>query len=300
VKGFTGAGRRIEVRGRRDIYVTFYIKKQERRFKDMHSRKRVMIFVLALAALALALASPVTSAAEGKKGHGEEKGHGVNWGYEGEAGPAHWGGLSTDYAVCGEGKRQSPVDVKGATGAELKELGIHYYVHHELPIVNNGHTVQVNTEAGQLSVDGEKYKLLQFHFHAPSEHTVDGKSHAMEMHLVHKNDKGALAVIGVFIDEGAHNKAYERIWAHLPAHAGDSERARAIFNPAELLPANTKSYTTYPGSLTTPPCSEIVTWLVLNEPVQMSAEQIDAFRKIVDNNNRPVQPLNDRTLRTRD
>ncbi len=166
-----------------------------------------------------------------------------------------------------------------------------------LEILNNGHTVEDDYhDGGTLTVDGHEYKLAQFHFHSPSEHTFDGKHAPMEMHLVHKDAAGKLAVIGVMIQEGPAQPELALLWQHLPTAPGRTEEVEGVMvNATRLLPGSLASYR-YSGSLTTPPCSEEVAWFVLQEPIQASADQIAAFRKVIHGNNRPTQPLNDRGI----
>jgi len=230
-----------------------------------------------------------------------------HWGYGAEHGPAEWGALCPEFATCGSGKAQSPVDFAGTKPATLSELAVSYrpsalrVVHHEHVAdgVNNGHTVQVNC-AGEdtLTVGAEKFALLQYHFHAPSEHTVGGKHFPMEMHMVHKSAEGKLAVVGAFIEEGSHNAAFDPVWQNLPAEKGvETHYAHLTVSTDDLLPKDRKSYR-YDGSLTTPPCSEGVKWFVLATPIQLSKDQIAAFTGIISGNNRPVQPLNGRVVAT--
>ena len=242
--------------------------------------------VLAAAfALGLSLAAFNANAASG--GH---------WGYEGEHGPEHWGHMSGEYKACSEGKTQSPIDLTNATAEELADITFDYKAS-KLNVVNNGHTVQVNYDNGSsISVNGSQYNLLQFHFHTPSEHTVNGKFYGNEMHIVHKNDKGELAVVGVLIEKGEENAAYKAIWSNLPKKADEKKSVAVDINAADLLPKE-KEYFTYMGSLTTPPCSENVRWIVLQSPIQMSEGQIAEIQKIMHKNNRPVQKLHDRTLK---
>ncbi|MBI5562285.1 MAG: carbonic anhydrase family protein [Deltaproteobacteria bacterium] len=221
-----------------------------------------------------------------------------HWTYEGEHGPEHWAAISHDYAACGEGKTQSPIDIGGAQEEPMPDIGFSYKPS-KINILNNGHTVQVNYDAGSsIKVDGADYSLAQFHFHDPSEHTVGGKSYAMELHLVHKNAKGGLAVVGVLIGEGKENAAFARMWKDLPKKADDKTTLDAQINAEDLLPKD-RAYYRYAGSLTTPPCSEGVTWLVLKEPIEMSKAQVDAFRSVIDGNARPVQPLEGRKVRSK-
>ncbi len=253
---------------------------------------------LALAVLVLSIYSISEAKSGGGDGGGhKDKGHAApHWGYEGPDGPSHWGDLSADFSACKDGKSQSPINITNASPAGLTAIEFNYKTS-KLDIVNNGHTIQANYDSGSsIVVDGKSFNLLQFHFHGPSEHTVDGEHAKMEMHLVHKSKDGALAVVGVMIEEGGHNANFDNAWNNLPLHAGDHKDVGVVMKAAELLPES-KKYTTYSGSLTTPPCSEGVTWLVLNESIEMSKKQIKAFGDIVEANNRPVQPVNDRALR---
>ncbi len=228
------------------------------------------------------------------------------WHYEGDAGPAKWGTLTPKFAACGEGKAQSPVDIAttapGTNAAVLKtnlkpgELRIAHH-EHVADGINNGHTIQINYDgADTLTIGDETYSLVQYHFHNESEHTVKGRHYPMEMHLVHKSASGKLAVIGVFIEEGAHNPAFDPIWNNLPAQKGvETHYAAVSVDVDKLLPASRASFR-YDGSLTTPPCSEGVRWIVMKSPIQLSAAQIKAFTSIVHDNNRPTQPLNGRPV----
>jgi carbonic anhydrase len=223
-----------------------------------------------------------------------DHGHNAHWSYEGHGGPEHWAELDKANTVCGAGQRQSPIDIANTTSAGLEPIAFDYRSA-ALEILNNGHTIQVNrSEGSSISVDGEKYELVQFHFHTPSENTVGGKPYDMEMHLVHKNAAGRLAVVGMFMKAGAGNSALAKAWDHMPSHAGKPEQVASVsFNPADLLPAN-KTYTRFNGSLTTPPCSEDVKWFVMQEAVEVSAAQVKQFAQVVGANARPTQPLNGR------
>ncbi len=221
----------------------------------------------------------------------------VHWGYEGEEGPEHWGALSADYGGCATGQRQSPVDLT-VTDAEDLADPVFKYQPSAFAIFNNGHTIQVNYEAGStIEVDGIPYRLLQFHFHHPSEHTVAGASFPMEMHLVHQNEERGLAVVGVLLQRGRSNQALAPIWGHLPADKGEAERISGVtINASDLLPEE-RSFYQYEGSLTTPPCTEGVRWMVMRTPIELSEAQLAAFDAIHHINNRPVQPLGNRTVR---
>lgn len=229
----------------------------------------------------------------------------THWGYAGEVGPSTWGTLDPVYALCGNGMGQSPIDVnsKAAAGEVLWEFNygssslMMAHNEHVEDLLDNGHTIQLSVEEGStLNLSGNTYHLKQFHFHTPSEHTVDGKHMPMEMHMVHASEDGKLAVVSVLIEEGKANANFAKIIEHLPAAPGDtvSISDHKLVLDAHM-PAKEKAYH-YVGSLTTPPCSEGVEWLVLTDRISMSPEQIKAFAKRLNNNNRPPQPLNDRAV----
>jgi len=222
----------------------------------------------------------------------------AGWSYEGDTGPAHWAELKPEYALAKTGKRQSPIDIatRSTTAKDGPALVVDYH-DTSMEILNNGHTIEDDYHGGgTLTVDGNTYKLAQFHFHSPSEHTIDGQHSPMEMHLVHKDAAGKLAVIGVLIEEGPEHPELARLWNHIPTEAGRSEAVEGVnVNASKLLPASLASYR-YSGSLTTPPCSEDVSWFVLQKKIQASKAQIAAFREVIADNNRPTQPLNGRTV----
>ena len=230
-----------------------------------------------------------------------------HWSYEGEAGPDHWASLDSAWAPCGSGQSQSPIDIDKTVKADLPAMKTAFkparlrIIHHAhvADEINNGHTIQVNYAPGDtLLIGDEVFELKQYHFHGPSEHTVAGKHYPMEMHLVHQSSAGRLAVIGVFIEEGAHNAAFDPVWSNLPKTKGAETHVEGVtVDVNQLLPSSGASYR-YDGSLTTPPCSEGVKWIVMATPIQLSTEQIAAFRALVHENNRPVQPRNGRTVVT--
>ena len=224
----------------------------------------------------------------------EEQVH--EWAYTGEHGPQHWADVKADFAACGTGKAQSPIDIHGATSGTPAPIKFDY---HAVPlhIIDNGHTVQVTYAAGSsIAVGGKRYELAQFHFHHPSEERIDGKGYPMVAHLVHKSADGALAVVAVLLREGAQNPLIATLWKNLPTEK-EKEMAseKVTINAARLLPAS-RAYYGFAGSLTTPPCSEGVTWLVLATPVELSASQISRFVKIYSSNARPLQALNGRAI----
>lgn len=219
----------------------------------------------------------------------------AHWGYGKHGGPAHWGDLKADYAACKLGKEQSPIDIREYSKADLPAIGFEYTAG-AAEVVNNGHTIQVNLAAGgKIKLASGEYKLLQFHFHAPSEEKVNGKAYPMVAHLVHRNDDGKIAVVAVLFKRGKKNPTLAKMFSAMPAKVETKAELEGGLNPAEILPAN-QAYYAYIGSLTTPPCSEGVRWQVLKQPVELSRGQIAAFRKLYPMNARPVQPLNGRSV----
>ncbi|MGP1394295.1 MAG: carbonic anhydrase [Inquilinaceae bacterium] len=240
-------------------------------------------------------ATRTAAAATGHDAKPADRGGGApHWAYEGETGPDRWGSLSPDYHLCREGASQSPIDLADPDGAVVHEIDFDYGLT-PLRILHNGHTVQLNYEPGSgIEVNGDRFELLQLHFHTPSEHSVAGRRAAMEAHLVHKSESGELAVVGILIEAGDENLALQEMWNEMPREEGP-ERAqpRILLNARDLLPRG-QGYYRYMGSLTTPPCSEGVNWYVMAEPVEASPAQIAAFAEAVGENARPIQPINDR------
>jgi carbonic anhydrase len=213
-----------------------------------------------------------------------------DWGYSGEHGPDHWGG------VCSTGGNQSPIDIVSPEKTKLPTISFAYNAA-PLKVINNGHTIQVNYGPGSsITRDGKTYDLVQFHFHHMSENAIKGQHAPMELHLVHKDKDGNLAVVGVMLKEGKANKVIETVWSNLPSAEGtENAPAGPTVDAAGLLPGK-HSYYNFPGSLTTPPCSEGVTWLLLTKPITVSKAQIAKFAAVYPNNARPVQPLNGRKV----
>jgi carbonic anhydrase len=229
--------------------------------------------------------------------HAKEQPHPTAWGYAGNTGPEHWGDLSPEYALAKTGKAQSPIDIRDATTAHLPGIRFDYHPA-TINLVYNGHTIEEKEEdqASSIEIDGVKYTLEQFHFHAPSEHTISGGHTEMEMHLVHKSASGAVAVVGVLVQAGAENRAFAPVWDNLPTAANKSRRSAVTVDVDELLPSGNRAYYRYMGSFTTPPCTEDVLWLILQQPVELSAAQIAKFKAVIQGNNRPVQPRTGRAL----
>jgi carbonic anhydrase len=236
----------------------------------------------------------------GRVGHAAEHGAGAatskpHWSYEGETGPGHWGELSPDFKVCQLGLEQTPIDLSSSMKGDAGGISFDY---RSLPLrlLNNGHTIQVNADPGcSCTIGTTKYELVQFHFHHPSEHLLDGKAFEMEVHFVHKSAEGALAVVGVFFQPGSHNAGLQPIFDQMPKAEGPEVRASGQFDPAAFFPVS-RGFFRYAGSLTTPPCSEGLTWTVFRDAIEASPEQIRQFANLFPNNARPVQPKNRRFL----
>jgi carbonic anhydrase len=217
----------------------------------------------------------------------------AHWSYEGGGSPEKWGELQSDFKMCQLGLEQTPIDL---TNGIKGDVGSVEYDYRPLPlrIVNNGHTIQFNADPGSACViAGTRYELLQFHLHHPSEHLLAGKNFDLECHFVHKSSAGALAVTGVFIRPGAANAALKTFFDQMPAKQGPEVKAGGTIDIAAILP-KTGGYFRYMGSLTTPPCSEGLTWTVHKEPVEASVEQIQKFASLFPKNARPIQKRNRR------
>lgn len=220
----------------------------------------------------------------------------LHWGYEGQESPEHWGKLSPDYTLCETGKNQSPINIHGALKTHPTKPVL-VFKQGQQQIINNGHTIQINVSDGNtLRLDDASFSLQQFHFHAPSENEIDGKQFPLEGHFVYKDKDGALAVLALMFKEEKANPQLAKAWQQMPAKVN---QAAILMQPVDingLLPEN-RAFYRFSGSLTTPPCSEGVTWMVLEEPVSASAEQIRQFLSVLHHaNNRPVQPLNGRVI----
>jgi len=239
--------------------------------------------------LAAMLGSLVTLAVRAAQEH-----HPPHWTYEH---PEQWGQLDPAYSSCSSGRTQSPIDVKNAKPGDLSPLKIDY---RDVPlnIIDNGHTIQINYAPGSVLSVGEKtYALKQFHFHHPAEEHVNGRSFPLVAHLVHADAEGHLAVVAVLFEAGTTNPLIDTLWQNIPSEKEEAKDVPSVsVRAGDLLPAD-RAYFTFAGSLTTPPCTEGVTWYVLQNHATLSQEQIAAFAKIYPSNARPIQPSNHREIR---
>ena len=220
----------------------------------------------------------------------------AHWDYQGDGGPQAWAQLKAEFATCSSGKRQSPIDIRDGIKVQLDPVQFDYRPS-AFRVIDNGHTVQVNVGAGNfIEVTGRRFELLQFHFHRPSEERIDGRLFDMVVHLVHTDVDGRLAVVAVLLDRGSAQPLVQAVWNNLPLEKGDEVAARLPMDLNELLPTD-RSYYTYMGSLTTPPCSEGVLWMVMKSPVPVSAEQIAIFARLYPMNARPIQSASGRLIK---
>jgi len=243
-----------------------------------------------------ATAKPTGKAGRPAKAEAAKPAH---WGYAGDIGPEHWAELSADNKLCAVGTRQSPIDIRESIAVDQEKIAFDYRASN-FSVQDNGHTIQVNVAAGNgLTIMGRRYELLQFHFHRPSEERVNGKQFDMVAHLVHKDAQGKLAVVAVLLERGPDNKPQpliQTVWANLPLEKGEALAAQGQIDLNQLLPAE-RGYYTYMGSLTTPPCSEGVLWMVMRQPVAASAQQIGIFAKLYPMNARPLQAGSGRLIK---
>ncbi|WP_338469599.1 carbonic anhydrase family protein [Niallia sp. XMNu-256] len=226
-----------------------------------------------------------------------------DWSYEGNTGPEYWGKINPNYASCSKGAKQSPVniDLSKINKSTSSTMDLDITIQYRPSIVNTintGFTIQANptTKNNRLVLNGNEYTLQQFHFHTPSEHTINGQHGKMELHLVHQDKSGKIAVIGILIKEGTVHQTLNQIWNDLPKRK--SKEAITSLRPLhlnQLLPKN-QTFFYYEGSLTTPPCTEGVQWIVFKSPIEMSKSQIQTFQEIFPDNHRPTQPINDREI----
>jgi len=250
--------------------------------------KNNVVRIACAGAAAIALVAAATTAATA----------GATWTYTGSTGPNHWAAIDpANYALCADGTAQSPINITNTTNKALTNLKFNYNPS-EAGVFNNGHTVEVEplqTPVETLALGGVTYPLLQIHFHAPSEHEVNGMHYPVELHFVHKTAGGKIAVVGVFVKAGKSNAAWAPFVDKITSATPVAEETPITLDWAKLLPANSETVR-YDGSLTTPGCSEGVKWNVFTHPITMSQAQINQFLEAYSGNNRPVQPLHGRKI----
>jgi carbonic anhydrase len=255
-------------------------------------RHRIVARLLAIALLAAACgADPHWYFADA---HHE---HHADWSYEGDTGPEHWGDLDPAYRLARTGRSQSPIDIRPASALSGPPSRTRFrYTPEPATYLNNGHTLQHDQTPGSwLEIDGKHYALKQFHFHTPSEHSIDGALLDAEIHLVHQGASGETAVVAILVRSGETNRAFASVHGTLPRE-GRTKTLTGRIDPAELLPESHRLFR-YTGSFTTPPCSEDVEWLVLEQPIEAGAAEIEELRTLLGSNNRPIQPLHGRKVR---
>lgn len=263
---------------------------------NRHSRFPFLFFILTIALVVTGCQSEsgqnTTSQDSQAEAEAQEQTT-MRWTYSGDTGPSDWASLDEAYAAC-DGTQQSPVNLAADDEAQQASIELDYAAA-QGTLMDTGHGVQVNVEGGTMTIDGKAFALKQFHFHTPSEHTLDGQSYPAEVHLVHAADDGELAVLGIFYESGNANEFLAPVWEQMGSKEDIQTAAPMELNVANMLPSDRVTYT-YSGSLTTPPCSQNVRWHVMEETLTMSSQQLDALTSIYDENNRPIQPLNDREL----
>lgn len=221
---------------------------------------------------------------------------GTHWSYEGDSGPANWSKINVDWAKCGNGSRQSPIDIRDGMKVELEQISFDYHPS-SFNVVDNGHTVQVGVSGGNyITVQNRMFELQQFHFHRPSEERINGKAFEMVVHLVHRDAEGRQAVLALLLERGAPQATIQTVWNNLPLEKFETMQPTILLDPAEMLPAR-RDYYTYMGSMTEPPCSEGVLWMVMKQPVQASPAQMALFSRLYPLNARPIQPGNGRIIK---
>jgi carbonic anhydrase len=213
--------------------------------------------------------------------------------------PEHWGKLKPEFATCASGQRQSPIHIEDSDTLKGPAEAIDFrYAPSKGTVTNTGTTVEVKVYGeNSLTVRGSTYQLLQFHFRHPSEERINGQGYPMSVQFLHRNELGQLAILVVLLEPGEANPLIQKVWTHMPLDVNDSVRLPPdLIHVGEILPRDQRYYQ-YMGSLTTPPCTEGVLWLILKQPVSISREQLRLFGQLYTNNARPVQPLNGRPVR---
>ena len=258
-----------------------------------------MLFrIILLINLLLFLLPACNKPEKGKLNYSKQVHDKTQWSYEGNEDPSHWAELSPEFIKCAEGHFQSPIDLESYSAEKYHGDLLEFKYHPStVDLFNNGHTIQAIIEAQDeiLIANGHEYLLKQVHFHAPSEHQIDGIIYPMEMHMVHADESGKLAVVGIFIKEGISNEELNTLWKKIPEQVEEHAHPTKTCDLLNLIP-DTHPVFHYSGSLTTPPCSEGVEWFVLEKPIELSKAQISIFKKLYHHNNRPIQKRETRII----
>ncbi|WP_239375119.1 carbonic anhydrase [Snodgrassella gandavensis] len=221
----------------------------------------------------------------------------AHWGYQGDNAPENWGKMA-GAQTCATGKTQSPIDIFASkTNQKLPKLKFNYRHANINKIANSGHSLHFYFSPNStLTYNNKTYTLVQFHAHEPAEHTINGVRYPLELHFVHQAADHSNLVVSVFVQEGKENSYFEKLAIFKQLAQNSNESTDILFNPEQLFPHN-HSYYRYTGSLTTPPCSESVTWILFRQPITLSKAEIeDISHYLAKNNNRPIQPLNNRII----
>ena len=223
----------------------------------------------------------------------------LQWAYEGAGGPQAWGKLQPEFSLCASGRRQSPINIEESQTLRGPAEPLQFsYQPSNATVRHDGHTIEVTVSGNNaLTVRGSTYKLVQLHFHHPAEERINNQGFAMVVHLLHKNDQGQFAMLAVLLEPGEANALINKVWTYIPLDKGDQVPMPAgMLDLNELLPKDQRYYQFF-GSLTTPPCTEDVLWLILKQTATASKEQIKLFSQLFPNNARPIQAINGRPVR---
>ena len=219
----------------------------------------------------------------------------AQWEYEGELGQKNWSKLDERFAICKDGLNQSPVDITTAIKADLIPL-IFEEKSKATTFTNNGNFLKVDFQGGNhVYIDNIKYILNEINFHAPSENKIDGESFPMEAQLVHRDSKNNIAIVSIFFEEGSDNFVLNRLLRNLPENKNETQDIKSEVFAYEILPS-LREYYRFNGSLTTPPCTEGVKWIIMKTTVELSKSQLNDFTKVIPNNARDIQEINARII----
>ena len=218
------------------------------------------------------------------------------WSYEGDGNPSLWGRLRPEYATCATGRRQSPINLRNGIAVDLEPIQF-FYQPSAYRVIDSVRQLQLAIYGGGLMVMGKQYRLTRIHLHHPAEFTVNGQSFDMEAQLLHQADDGKTAIVSVLLEQGAENPVIQAALNNLPLESGGEVAPPGQSIDVSLLLPASKDYYTFMGSLTQPPCTEDVLWMVLKQPQQVSSEQLSILQRLYRPNARPVQPAFGRIIK---